>query len=383
MKYPTHPAADLFPLLSDPELSELADDIRLNGLREPIWLYEDPELGQVLLDGRNRSRACAIAGVAPTFRTYEGNDPVGFVISYNLKRRHLSESQRAMVADQLAQLPRGKPNTAIAVFTQEQAADLLNVSADSVQRARVVREQGVPELSQAVSSGQVPVSTAADIARAPKDEQRDILANADPKEITKAAAEIKRRRREERIAEKAKKVTEISQRTPAPLVHLGPFPVLYVDPPWRYDFAEDTTRQIENNYPTMTLDEIKGLAIPAADNSVLFLWVTSPKLTEGLDVMSAWGFDYRTCMVWVKDKIGMGYYARQQHELLLIGRRGSLPVPDPEDRPPSVVHAVRNEHSTKPERMYELIERMYPLLERCELFQRRPRDGWAGWGNEA
>ncbi len=88
-------------------------------------------------------------------------------------------------------------------------------------------------------------------------------------------------------------------------------------------------------------------------------------------------------MVWVKDRIGMGYYARQQHEFLLIGRRGSLPVPDPEDRPASVVTAPRGEHSAKPDLFYQLIERMYPLAERCELFQRRPRPGWAGWGNEA
>ena len=109
----------------------------------------------------------------------------------------------------------------------------------------------------------------------------------------------------------------------------------------------------------MTLDEIKALTIPSADDAVIFLWVTSPKLAEGLEVMDAWGFSYRTSMVWVKDRIGMGYYARQQHEFLLIGRRGSLPVPDPEDRPASVVTAARGEHSAKPDEFYDLIERMY------------------------
>jgi N6-adenosine-specific RNA methylase IME4 len=271
----------------------------------------------------------------------------------------------------------------ISTLTQTEAADLLNVSRESVISARKVREQGVPELAEAVNTGQVAVSTAADIARAPVEEQRDILANADPKAITKAAAEIKRRAREERMVEKAKKVAEISRRTPEPLVNLGPFSVLYVDPPWRYEYAESQNRTIENHYPTMSLDEIKALEIPAADDSVLFLWVTSPKLTEGLEVMASWGFEYRTCMVWVKDKIGMGYYFRQQHELLLVGKRGSLPVPDPEDRPPSVLQADRDEHSAKPDGVYQLIERMYPLAERCEMFQRRSRDGWIGWGNQA
>lgn len=166
------------------------------------------------------------------------------------------------------------------------------------------------------------------------------------------------------------------------------FPILYADPPWQYEGAESANRQIENQYGTMSLEAIKALDVPATDDAILFLWTTSPKLVEGLDVLKAWGFQYRTCMVWIKDKIGMGYYARQQHELLLIGKRGSLPVPQPENRPPSIFHANRTSHSTKPEIVYELIEAMYPEYEResaertcfCELFQRAPREGWYGWG---
>jgi len=189
--------------------------------------------------------------------------------------------------------------------------------------------------------------------------------------------------REVRLGEKAERVAKIAEQEPAPLQAAGPFPVLYADPPWRYDFSQDDNRQIENHYPTMGLDEIRALEVPAADNSVLFLWTTSPKLAEGLSVVDAWGFSYVTCMVWIKDRIGMGYYARQQHEILLIGKRGSLPTPDPEDRPSSVITAPRGQHSAKPDVVYELLERMYPFAERCELFQRRPRDNWAGWGNQA
>lgn len=197
------------------------------------------------------------------------------------------------------------------------------------------------------------------------------------KELVKTAARNKRQKA------KRERVEEISNTEPQAITALSRFPVLYVDPPWRYEHSETSTREIENHYPTMSLEQIKGLGVPAADDSVLFLWVTSPKLTEGLEVMAAWGFDYRTCMVWVKDKIGMGYYARQQHELLLIGKRGNLPVPDPEDRPSSVIHGVRGKHSAKPDEAYQLIERMYPLVDKCELFQRRSRDGWVGWGNQA
>lgn len=98
MTYDVHPAADLFPMLGDEELQELAEDIRVNGLIEPVWLWNDPQHGRVLLDGRNRVAACAIAGVEPTTRTYTGDDPVSFVISENVRRRHLTEGQKADIA---------------------------------------------------------------------------------------------------------------------------------------------------------------------------------------------------------------------------------------------------------------------------------------------
>jgi len=99
--------------------------------------------------------------------------------------------------------------------------------------------------------------------------------------------------------------------------------------------------------------------------------------------MEAWGFDYRTNIVWVKDRDGMGYYVRQRHEMLLIGIRGRLPVPKPADRSSSVFEAPRGVHSAKPEGAYEIIERMYPDLPRVELFARRRRPGWEAWGHEA
>lgn len=163
----------------------------------------------------------------------------------------------------------------------------------------------------------------------------------------------------------------------------GIFPVLYADPPWRYEHNETPDlRAIENQYPTMSIEEICALEVPAAEDAVLFLWATNPKLREGLEVIEAWGFEYRTNACWVKDRIGMGYYVRGQHELLLIGRRGKLPVPEPSQRPASVIKAPRGKHSEKPLAAYELIETMYPALSKVELFARQQRRGWEGWGNQ-
>ncbi len=165
----------------------------------------------------------------------------------------------------------------------------------------------------------------------------------------------------------------------------GKYRVIYADPPWRYDSIGllGPRRQIERNqYPTMPLEDICALPVPAADDSVLFLWVTSAKLAEGLRVMEVWGFRLVSSLVWVKDRIGMGYYCRQQHELLLFGIRGNPGTPAPEHRPASVLYWRRGRHSAKPEIVYLLIEKMYPGPY-LELFARPPfREGWATWGNE-
>ena len=164
----------------------------------------------------------------------------------------------------------------------------------------------------------------------------------------------------------------------------GAYSILLADPPWEYDFTQSATRRIENQYPDTPTSEIAAMDVPAADDSLLFLWATSPKLQESFEVIEGWGFQYVTSMVWVKDRIGMGYYARQQHELILIAKKGNgLPSPDPALRAPSVIHAPRGEHSEKPAELYEIIERCWPNYHKVELFARASRDGWTVWGYEA
>jgi N6-adenosine-specific RNA methylase IME4 len=100
--------------------------------------------------------------------------------------------------------------------------------------------------------------------------------------------------------------------------------------------------------------------------------------------MAAWGFEYRTHLIWGKDKIGLGQYVRNQHELLLIGRRGAFPPPAEGVRSPSLVMAPVGKHSEKPTAFVEMIERFYPDAPKIEMFRRgRARKGWDAWGNEA
>jgi N6-adenosine-specific RNA methylase IME4 len=98
--------------------------------------------------------------------------------------------------------------------------------------------------------------------------------------------------------------------------------------------------------------------------------------------LEAWGFDYRSCMVWVKPSIGPGLWFRQRHELLLLGLKGKVPVPLEAYRPDSVIEAPRRQHSQKPEEVCQIIEHAFPEFDRIELFSRSPRAGWDAWGNE-
>ena len=172
---------------------------------------------------------------------------------------------------------------------------------------------------------------------------------------------------------------------PAKPLPVGCYRLIYADPPWQYEHVKTESRAIENQYPTMTLDAIRALEVPAANDAVLFLWATSPKLAEALTVIEAWRFTYRTCAVWDKEQIGMGYYFRQQHELLLVAARGALPVPEPSARPASVFRFPRGRHSEKPAACAAMLEAMYPNfteVDRLELFSRTVRPGWSAWGNE-
>lgn len=171
------------------------------------------------------------------------------------------------------------------------------------------------------------------------------------------------------------------QTDPANLVQLGKYDVILADPPWKFD-NDQPSRSVERYYPTMSVDDIKALKIPTADRSVLLLWVPNALLPVGLDVMDAWGFEYRSNFTWVKGSAGMGYWVRSQHELLLIGAQGGMPPPEPEHRHPSVVSAPTGPHSKKPDVFYEMIERMYPEARRLEMFAREPRRGWDSWGDQ-
>lgn len=186
MKYEYHPLANIFPLIEGQAYQDLMADVMKHGVREPVWLYE----GKVL-DGRNRLRAAEAMGAKYDVKVYEGDDPAAFVISLNLHRRHLTESQRAAVAAKLANISHGgdrKSDQAanLPVVSQSSAAEMLKVSERSVRAAVKVMHEGDEVLVHAVERGDVAVSAAAKVAELPKEEQREIVQQGRVKEVAKA-----------------------------------------------------------------------------------------------------------------------------------------------------------------------------------------------------
>ena len=179
----------------------------------------------------------------------------------------------------------------------------------------------------------------------------------------------------------------IKVREPVPPLPKGVYDVILADPPWPYDNQIESWGPTSLHYDSLPLADICSVDVPSADNSVLFLWVTNPFVRDAFEVMDAWGFEYKTNIVWVKRNLtrpGSGFYVRGRHELLFICTKGSM-VPSQVGQEPigSVLEADVGEHSIKPDEAYTLIERLYPEGRYLELFARRHRSGWKAWGDDS
>ena len=165
-----------------------------------------------------------------------------------------------------------------------------------------------------------------------------------------------------------------------------PFPnkkykTIYADPPWLESGGGKIKRGADKHYSLMKTQDIKNIPVHsiANDDCWLFMWVTNNFLKDGLDVMDYWGFRYITNIVWAKDRFGIGYYFRGQHEICLFGKKGQI---KPESRSEStLVTAKKSKHSKKPEEFYQKIEALNSG-DKIELFARNTREGWDSWGNE-
>jgi N6-adenosine-specific RNA methylase IME4 len=162
--------------------------------------------------------------------------------------------------------------------------------------------------------------------------------------------------------------------------------VIVADPPWK--FASNSKakpgRNAMSHYPCMSDAELCALPVKewAKPEAMLFMWTTAPMLVRSLAVVDAWGFKYVSQLVWVKSRIGTGFWVRNRHEIVLVAKRGKFPCPRPAPFSDSVIESPTREHSRKPELLQDAIDRTWPDAVKTEMFARRVRSGWQAWGNQ-
>jgi N6-adenosine-specific RNA methylase IME4 len=315
-------------------------DVKAHGIIAPL----DITPAGVVLDGRHRLQAARDTNQRRVpIRIVTPEDEVDYLVRRAVLRRQLTPSQRAAIivahhahrGIDVATLPAPTNGR-----TRDAIANLAGVSPRLVQDAHTVHRHD-PDLFVQVRDGHIAAH--------------------------RAANRIRRTHRDAELS--------------TPRLPRGRYQVILADPPWQLG-NPDSDLAPDQHYPTLPLTHISALQVPAAKDAILYLWAVSALLPEALDVVSAWGFTYKTNLVWDKHSIGPGVWLRNRHELLLVAIRGAWSPPEPELRVDSVITAKRRRHSQKPDQAYERIEAMYPHARRLELFARNRRPGWTSWGNQ-
>lgn len=383
----------LIPPLTAEEYEGLEKSILEEGCRDAIVVWEECEVHYddltgytdvipqppVIIDGHNRYKICTAHNIP--FKTVkkdfaDRNDALRWIILNQFGRRNLPAYERARLALRLKPViaekakekeaerkttfQKSEKSSMPQVNTTKEIAKAAGVSHDTIAKVEKIERQAAPEVKEQLRKGELSINQA-----------------------------YKAVRREEN---RQKWQTDISKQVESPRAstHVDIFTtdrkyrVIYADPPWSYGDKQNIEGLggAVKHYPTMPLDDICALPVPAADNAVLFMWVTSPLLEDSFKVINAWGFKYKSSFVWDKVAHNMGHYNSVRHEFLLIATKGSC-TPDVKKLYDSVVSIERTEHSRKPKEFREMIDTLYPVGERLEMFAREAPEGWDVWGNMA
>lgn len=375
-----HRISEIFPLLVGDDLKSLAADIKENGQRLPIILFEGK-----ILDGRNRWAACKLAKIKPKTVEFCGSrlEAVQHVWSLNRRRRHLNSSQAAM-----AEVKR-------AMLCKEYAAEIEKMKAQQPKGGRPKKgkpTQQIAAVSRSERETRSKRAKAAGTNRQYIDDAEKILAEhpeyvgpveRGEKTITQVKRELKEKAREKRRKANAKAVRKVD----GTLDKIGAkFATIIADPPWDWGDEGDVDQmgRARPEYQTQTIESLLKLPVASvADvDCHLYLWITNRSLPKGFQLLDAWGFRYITCLTWCKPSFGMGNYFRGQTEHVLFGVKGSQPLKRKDVG--TFFNAPRGPdgHSSKPEKFIQIVESVSPGPY-LELFSRRQRKNWTSWGAEA
>ena len=436
----------LIPPLSADEYAQLEANLKAEGCRDALvaWKHGD-EL--TLIDGHNRHEICTKHSLPfqVVEREFEDrNDVLVWMVTNQLARRNLTVAARGELAIQMKKAIAAKAKLRLAtstggaspqplsnltkaepVNTRKALAEIAETSTGTMRKIEHIFEKAPKAVQEKARTGVLNVDRAFNLAKALEKASPEVAEAAlehdieDPAMVAfleekkstetvqslfssgvlqpgdeseaKPIAEVTLLdlERELKAREKEHRRTAQDAKREAVMKSIQSFPtdvfsVIYADPPWQYSNS-GWAGSAESHYPTMHIDDICALGnkIKTSENAALLLWATNPLLPEAFKVMKAWGFEYKSNMVWVKDKSVYGplpQYVYGRHELLLIAVKGSF---RPITMLDSVLEQAKGRHSEKP-RMYASIETMYPDQHYLELFAREveARTNWTFWGGE-
>ena len=366
----------LIPPLTKEEYKQLEDNCLEEGIREKIILWNN-----YIIDGHNRYNIAKQWNLEfeTESKSFSSEEAVKeWMILNQFGRRNLSNYQRSVLALELQEVFKEKAqkskakkvshfrNTGEVLATlpkpdtRKELSKVAQVGERTLDKVKKIQEKAPEEIKAKLATGEVSINAAyKEIKKEEKKEQRD-----------KKIEEVKQKIQNENLAAIDKK-----------------YHVIAIDPPWAYDekggFSSDDYDAQNNrgavDYPTMTVEQIRNIDIPSADDAVMFLWTTHAFLKDSFDILKHWGFDYKATIVWDKVKMGMGRNIRMQVEFCLLGVKGKPIIQGSSER--DIITEPRREHSRKPESFYEMVERMC-IGNKLDYFSRQDRKNWEHYGAE-
>ena len=397
---PVHPAANIFPMMDEKRLAELALDIQQNGQREAIRL-----LAGEVLDGRNRLAACKRANVQPHFADVDADvNPWVYVWSLNGQRRDLTpeirfhawklsaegsyefQAERKRIQEEAnrARADKAKAGEVGRASTSKQDKIEFSGPTDSGTSKPTEVKSGKPasEKKRNVASEKKAEASGTDRGTVERMEwlekhRPDLLARVIANEFgsNKAVSIAKKEAHQADIQKQREDIEAGALHLPA-----GVFEVVVMDPPWNYGREYDPEgSRVANPYPEMTQAQLLEMQPPFAEDCAVFLWTTHQFLWDAKELLDRWGFTYKANLVWDKERMGMGAWLRMQCEFCLIGVKGNPTWKNTTWR--DVIREARREHSRKPEVFYQMVEEI-TVGRRLEYFSRGGRPGWEAFGND-
>ena len=370
---------ELYALVPEPEKEEydsIKYSIKNDSQQEPIIVWKDSiSEKNFIIDGHTRYKICKELEIEPRiqYKIFESwLVAKKFAVEVNLLRRHLSQAKRVELAFKLLEIenklaeqrqrstvptkgqkgfqPVSMPNGINTGRAVDLVAEKTGMSSRTVARVKFVLDNGTEEIRRNVLNGKTKP------ARAERQIRRD-------KSPTK----------------------EIS-------LPDGKYDVIYSDAPFRYGFELEGAP----DYPTLTTEQIislkdkdgKSITSVFATDCIMFFWSPKPKISDSCKILEAWGFEFKTLLIWRKvnngkPQRGTGHYVWSTAECLLIATKGKPGTPNPENMQEDVIEEPRGKrHSEKPEIFRRIIEKMYPKRKYLELFGRKMVLGWQVWGNQ-